>query len=440
MTKLRIFTFLLTAAFVIGVGYFVSLIARGYRFDSQSLSLGPRGLFVVTSIPNGAQILINSKLESATNATIPLPPGSYDIQLKKDGYLSWQKHITIKKEEVTKIDAYLFPAAPSLSSLTFTGAIKPILSPDKTKIAYGVAAPADAAANNKVANGNLTDPDKVGIWIMDLADLPIGFSREPRKITDLDPASLDWQWSPDARQLLIKNDTNYHILDISSLTSQISLTPLTSEKLAATLAKWQQNSDKKTNEDMRDLPAKLADILQKTQPYFSPDGNKVLYTATNDGIIPDGLVSPLPGSSTQKEERNIKKGSTYVYDLKEDKNFLVYTGAVTPEANLIKDASGSATQTEKPTSRKTASRKPTLETQQPTASINWFPTSNHLTLAENNKITIMDYDGTNQQTIYAGPYTYPYTVPFPNSSRLLILTNLGAEQNVIGNLYAISLK
>ncbi|MBI2590550.1 MAG: PEGA domain-containing protein [Candidatus Blackburnbacteria bacterium] len=437
MTKLRIFTFLLTAAFVIGVGYFVSLIARGYRFDSQSLNLGPRGLFVVTSVPNGAQILVDGKLESATNATISLHPGSYDIQLKKDGYLPWQKHITIEKEEVTKIDAYLFPAAPSLSSLTFTGAVKPILSPDKTKIAYGVAAPSGVAAN-----GLQTDSDKVGIWIMDLADLPIGFSREPRKITDLDPLSLDWQWSPDSRQLLAKKDTNYYVLDISSQTFLVSLVPLTSEKLSATLSKWQQDQEKKNDENMRDIPPKLAENLKNTAFHFSPDGNKVFYTASNDVTIPNGLISPLPGSSTQKEERSIKKGNTYVYDLKEDKNFLVYSGSVTPERDLIKEASLATASAATTLATLRPAPKPAARGPQdlPSSSVlRWFPTSNHLILAESNKITIMDYDGTNQQTVYAGPYAYPYAVPFPNSSRLLVLTNLGAGESV-GNLYAISLK
>ena len=380
-------------------------------------------LFVVTSVPNGAQVLINGKLESATNATISLPPDSYDIQLKKDGYLVWQKHVIIKKEEVTKIDAYLFPAAPSLSSLTFTGATKPILSPDKTKLVYGI------------PDSDKTDPDKVGIWVMDLADLPIGFSREPRKISDLDPAELDWQWSPDSRQILIKKDTNYYVLDISSQTFLISLIPLTPEKLSATLIKWQQDLGKKTDENMRDLPPPLAQVLKDALLSFSPDGNKVLYTASNDATIPNGLVSPLPGSSTQKEERNIKKGNTYVYDLKEDRSFLIYSGTVAPEVNLIKEASVSAaaTTSDQPKNRVPINRKPS-------AFIRWFPTSNHLILAENNKIAIMDYDGTNQQTIYAGPYSYPYAVPFPNSSRLLILTNLGAGQDIIGNLYAISLK
>lgn len=426
MTKVRILLFLLTTVFVIAVSYVVSLTARGYRFDSKTLNFRPRGLFVITSVPDGAQVIINGKLESATNATISLPPESYDIELKKDGYISWKKHIAIKKEEVTKLDVYLFPAAPSLSSLTFTGAANPVLSPDRTKIAYGV------------PTSDKADEEKVGIWIMEMSDLPIGFSREPRRITDLDPTGVEWQWSPDARQLLVSSpaQSNYYLLDIGSFTVKNALVPLVDGRLNTTLAKWQQDNDKKNQENRKNLPPRLADMLlpngtQGTTLYFSADGTKVLYTAVVDAAIPEGLIPPLPGSSTQVEARSIKKGSTYVYDLKEDKNFLVYSGALRVEKDLIKEASASAT-------FKTTKPIPVLK---PAAStLAWFPTSNHLVLAENNKITIMEYDGTNAQTVYAGPYVFPYAIPFPNTSRLLVLTNLGAGNKVVPNLYAVSLR
>jgi len=42
-----------------------------------------------------------------------------DAKKEKMGLLSWKKRLTIKKEEVTKVDTVLFPAAPSLSAITF---------------------------------------------------------------------------------------------------------------------------------------------------------------------------------------------------------------------------------------------------------------------------------------------------------------------------------
>src|SRR3989338_6047718 len=398
--RLRIFVFLITLAVVLSAGYLFSLIARGYRFDSKTFSLKPRGLFVITSSPNGAQVLINGKLESATNATISLPPDNYNIELKKEGFLTWKKSITIKKEEVTKIEVQLFPGAPSLSALTFTGAINPILASDKTKVAYGI------------PTSEKADTEKVGIWIMDLADLPIGFSRDPRQITDRDQTNLSWTWSPDSREILVVTpEKTYYRLETGSKNLKSQLLPLTEAKLAQTIEEWREEAGQEYTNSLKDLPDKLKEALKETKITLSPDKNKILYTAEFDLTLPDNIVSPLPGSSTQKELMEKASSST----------------KTTPK---------SKTQTKNPPP---APREAASDVGQPT-SISWFPTSTNIVIAEENKITIKEYDGTNSQTVYAGPYIAPHAIPFPNSSRLLILTNLGGGEKVVGNLYGVSLR
>ena len=140
----------------------------------------------------------------------------------------------------------------------------------------------------------------------------------------------------------------------------------------------------------------------------------LVYIASSSANIPQNLINPLPGESTQKEERNIKVGHTYVYDIIEDRNFLVDENS----ENLV------------------------IESGYPSSSerrISWFPTSRHLILAEKDKITIMDYDGTNRQIVFSGDYIAPHAYPFVNASKLLVLTNLGSP-SYTPNLYSLSIK
>jgi hypothetical protein len=139
----------------------------------------------------------------------------------------------------------------------------------------------------------------------------------------------------------------------------------------------------------------------------------VLYTASGSATIPSNLKKELPGSSTQKQQRDLKDGNTYVYDIKEDRNFLVYEDSSLSIKNGFSDKDG--------------------------VRMSWFPTSRHLVLAEKDMITIMDYDATNQQEVYNGSYVSPHAYPAVSTDRLLILTNLGAS-NSLPNLYSISLK
>lgn len=400
MARVRLFVFLLTIVFVGVVGYLVSLFARGYRADLKRLNILPTGLLVATSVPDGAQILINGELESATNATISLPPNSYDIEVRKEGFFSWKNRLTIKKEEVTKIDTILFPVAPSLSSITFTGAKGPILSPDGTKIAYGV------GSNNGNLSKNALE-EKTGLWIMELADLPVGFSREPRLITDTNIDDSTWTWSPDSRQIFLTSAKGKYLLNAGETTVQAKLVNISGKQLEEILLKWKGQEDQKKDSRLSKVPEELKDFLvNKTALLiFSPDGKKLFYTASGSKRLSGELVSPIPGSSTQQQQRDIKTGQTYVYDIKEDRNYLIASLPLGQNSR-----------------------------------ISWFPTSNHLVLAEESKITIMDYDGTNKQAVWSGPYEAPYAIPYPNTTRLLILTSLGSGNGGAPNLYALSLR
>jgi len=136
MRKFRVPFFLLVAIFVPLITFLVIQLAKGYQLDLQKKKFTPQGILVATSVPDGAQIFINGEFKTATNNTLPLPPGSYKVEIKKDGFFPWTKELKIEKELVTKTDAYLFPKAPDLRPISLSGAQNPIKSPDGTKIIY----------------------------------------------------------------------------------------------------------------------------------------------------------------------------------------------------------------------------------------------------------------------------------------------------------------
>lgn len=413
MRHFRLVTALIALTFIIVFGIAVSYIARGYRFDSKNLGFKPTGLFVATSDPTGAQVWLNGQLESATNTTLSLPPDTYDVEIKKQGFLPWKKRLTIKKEEVTKVDTALFPAAPSLSGLTSSGALKPTLSPDGTKVVFGI------PLTDKSAD------QKVGLWVMDLGNLPIGFSTDPKQITSLNPENASWSWSPDSRKILINTTNGSFVIGANGITRESDMVNIKGAKLDKTLVDWKQEDKDLHANELDNLPREIKDAIERkvSSFAFSPDKNKVLYTAIGATNLPDNLIPSLPGSSTQQQDRTIKPGKIYSYDIKEDHNFLLLGEA--KDVDLASWKVPEAT----PSAQKVLLVK-----------ISWFPTSNHLVLAEKDKITVMDYDGTNRQIVFAGPYEAPYAIPYPNGNRLLLLTRLGAGSANFPNLYALSLK
>jgi hypothetical protein len=400
MTKIRVIFFVVTLIVVGVFGLFASYFARGYRFNIKTLKFLPNGILVLKSEPDGASVYVNNELKAATNANISLSPGVYDVEIKKDGYFNWYKRFTIEKEIVTQADVSLFKSVPSLSPATLSGASNPVMSEDGSKIVFSVL-PSKSIGN-----------DKTGLWTLDTYSLPLGFTGGPKRIADGDMSGASYVLSPDGKQLLLEVSNGIFLLDTTSFTAQNQRVNIASQENAI-LLEWKTAKEAKTQNLVKNLPPSLSDILtRKVSDYiFSPDNNMILYTASSSATLPEGLIAPLPGASTQRQERNIQSGHTYIYDIKEDRNFLIADQPVT-----IDNADNSQM-----------------------AALRWMSTSRHLLLADMGQVIIMDTDGTNRQVIYSGSYFTPSAFPFSNTTKLLILTNLGAP-STSPNLYTLTVK
>ena len=405
MTKIRFLVLLATCVIVFSFATLIFMYAKGIRFNFEESKVTPTGLLVVKSVPDGAEIYINGEFKNATNTNITLVPETYDIRIEKEGFFTWNKRLTIEKEAVTEVTAHLFKSAPSLSATTLAGAINPVPSRDFTKIAYIVP---------PTSNG--TSLDNSGLWIIEMVNLPLGFSRDPKRITDGNLSDTAFEWSPDGREILLTTTRGAYLLPAGEFTTQNQRVNVISTKTEI-LAEWEKEKEKRLTAQLAKLPDKLEQVISK-QTYnvlFSPDEDMFVYTASASATIEEKLITPVPGASSQKEERNIKKGSTYVYDIKEDRNFLI-------------DSNVSDLQIEGGYNSQVNKRR-----------LAWFPTSRHLVLAEDGKIEIMDYDGTNRQSVYSGSFITPHAFPTLSLDRLIILTNLGASTPAV-NLYSLSIK
>ncbi len=428
--------------------------AKGYRPDLSSREIKGTGLLVANSLPEGAQVFIDGKLTTATDDTLNLPPGNFEIEIKKDGYIPWKKMMVIEAELVTQANARLFPAVTSLSPLTFTGAINVVPSPNGQKIVYAVTESSE-------------DSNK-GLWILDLVQRPLSLSRDPRQVVR-NTANLDFSqavlgWSPNSSQILAhfpgdpdilrSTETNI-LLDANDLNKVESLRDVTAQ-LPVIFSQWEEELAVKQNDQLLNLPSQMQEIAtaSATNIYFSPDEKKVLYTATQQVHIPEELIPPLFSTNTQPENRDLQPGNVYVYDIEEDKNFLITKQPAEAERTrvLLFDKLTPRTllaQESSPSSHRKLQRESTQDTiaafrAQYTPitlqNVQWFPDSKHLIITEPEKITIAEYDGTNKSIVHSGSFEDTFTYPWPDGSKLLILTSLNTESDIPSNLYAISLE
>jgi len=420
----------------IGVAVFLVLgtlggirFAKGYRLNLKKKQVTPTGLLVANSFPKGAQVFINDKLTTATDDTLNLPPGEYKIKIEKDGYIPWEKTLMLEKELVTQTNARLFPAVPDLKALTFTGAINPTSSPDGQKIAFAV-----NSASVKTKNG---------LWVLDMSTSGISFSQGARQIAQnsafYDFSKADIFWSPDSKEILIKTEEDAVLLSSDTMNKTGDLRDV-SAQLPLIISEWEDELGLKRERQWKKLPDEMVKIASESarHVYFSPDEEKMLYTATGDVKIPKELIPPLPATNTQPEERDLKPERVYVYDLKEDKNFFIEDAEkIAQDIELIDEVNEEAS-----ASAQIIQRLNIMQRQYSPLSVEkvqWYPTSQHLIYTNDDKIEIFEYDNTNHATVYAGPFRDDFVYPWPDGSNLVILTSL-SESSGSANLYGIDLK
>lgn len=398
----QIFVYLAIFLFLAIGTTLVILYGSGYRFGLEKgrPELSGTGLLVVTSNPDGAQVSLNGHLSTATDNTLNLSPGDYNIRIFKEGYFPWEKRLKIQKEVVAKADALLFPTAPKLESITASGVENPSLDPSQTKIAY-------------VVSSQTTR--KNGVYVLDMSSRPIlTLQSASVQIADdtvdaLSKATLSW--SPDGKELVAtlsansQNPTTY-LLNANGFNQDPKDV---TETLASVQSLWENDKKDKDKSRINALKPALQKIISQNFKIisWSPDETKILYEASVSAEIALIIKPRLIGTDSTPEERSIKKDFIYVYDIKEDKNFKLF------------DSLSSNTNEQFP--------------------LNWFPNSKNIIYVHDKKIDIMEYDGKNITTVYAGPFVDNYVFPWPNASKMVVLTNLG-NPSIPPNLYTIGLK
>lgn len=377
---LRLMFFVLfTFVLVIVIAY-----ARGYRFDVENRSLKSTGIISATSNPKAAKIYVNGDLKGVTDTNLTLPPGNYNIEIKKEGYTSWGKNINLKGELVINVDPVLFPINPSLSPLTNLGVIKALSTEDGDRIVI-------------ISSGSA--------YLFDAGKKTLPFFPPLNKIVDLslipditDFKNIEITISPDQKQVIFaSSDGPAYLLSLE----EDNLNPLNvSLSKKSLIQAWQDERNENNTKILETFPKDFDKIASDSFEIisFSPNETKVLYKANSNTELPLMISPPLISTNQTLEERTIMKGKTYVYDRKEDKNF------------------------------------PILQ-----PNLKWYYDSRHFVVEEGKKISIVDYDSSNKQTIYSGPFESSF-FNTTNDGKIVVLTNFNSQVNELPDLYLVGIR
>jgi hypothetical protein len=232
-------------------------------------------------------------------------------------------------------------------------------------------------------------------------------------------------WSPDGKQIIasitspVDGSITYYLLN----TDGFNQTPQDITAIYQnTIDLWKQQRINKATAQLKSLKAPVQKFANK---YFnilawSPDESKILYQASTSATMPIFEKPRLIGDNYLYEQRNLEQGAIYVYNIAEDYN----------------------TRIQEPINKVCTLDDPTCNCndfntcEQP---LTWLPDSSHLLLIKNKQINVIEDDGSNMTTLYAGPFVDHYVFPWPDGSKIVILTNLNSP-TLQPTLYSIGLR
>jgi len=377
-SKHRSLVAVLTFIFLSAVTAVVILWATGYRPDPENGGFTKTGMVAVKSSPEGAKIYLDGKLVAVTDDSLAgIAPGEHQLKVTKEGYVSWNKTITVYEELVTDVDVLLVPISTRIEPLSNTGAGSPVLSPGRDKIAYFT------------ENGEYP-----GIWALPLGGQPfvnIFKSNSNIIIENTDKIKFStgerlW-WSPEELEMLVKmNEEGYYLIDLKtgSYTATASAQPI--------FERWEEHLVTKRQRfiDELDIPEYLKDEALSPETQWSPNETRFLYTREDGDYVEYRVANfeqPLAvGGSRDYVSLRVKRTDPVLVSWYSDNSHLIL---VTPGVD------GSATGT----------------------------------------IELIEIDGGNRTEVYSGNMADTVVYPTPSGDKLIFLASF--KQNTRPDLYAV---
>jgi hypothetical protein len=459
---------LIAAAITIGT---IILLYQAYGFGvNKNGTVTQNGLVYFSSQPNPANVYLNSKLAKIkTNSRIFLPEGIYQVRISRTGYRSWQRPIEVDGGSVEHFDyPFLFPTTLTSTKLAPYASAPQLAtqSPDQRWLIVL------AAGNSNFDLYDLKNPTKVA------SSLSL-----PSSLVSTATTSQSWQvvaWADDNQHVLLSHTYDgkieYILLDRNDPAASLNLTQTLNLDATTTLTldnrKYDQyyafDSATKTLDSvsLKDTtPTPVETEVLAFQPYSD---NTILYVT--DTGAPTGKVDVkfdvigAPATTI----RTLTANTTYLLNLtKYSGTMYVAAGAVSegkvyiykdPVSQLANKKSPIAVPAQvlrvsNPTWLQFSSNaqfiaaegssgfgvydiesqhgytyNPSAPLDSPQLHAMWMD-GDRLTYVSGGKQIVLDYDGTNQQTLIAAN---PSFVPFFSSSYTFVYTlsptSLGSPQ------------
>ncbi len=336
---------------VIIVMVILVMVVSGYWIN-QDFKIERQGMIQINSLPTGADIVVDgeSGWMQRTNGSKIVASGEHDVEIRKEGYSSWKKHVYVSDGLMYRLGyVRLFPVEliseeAGLIDNTFT---KNIVSRDHKKVIY--TNNTDKWAIQHIGGNTAAFED------LDVSGIIPGTSRASGASTGIFSGNiLSARWNRDNNKVLFDiqdSSKNWVILDVDNPEHSLNLTRAFGMNFSDNFVSMDDSGDNilaVENGNLRkiNVPGKSISGILATNvgayDYF--DGKVVFYSDNGENRYIGGLdnFESLPKKILDAENRVLKINLGRFYDndyltIVDEKNVSLYSGRM-PGSDEDKDA------------------------------------------------------------------------------------------------------
>lgn len=315
--------------------------AYGFGVDKKGEVI-QNGLTFFSSKPNPADITLNGKLNSKkTNTRLVLPANVYNVKLSRNGYVDWQRKITLSGGEVKHFDyPFLFPKELTTTQTQKYTSLPPLMTQSQDK-RWLLLQPSPSLYELSLFDLDTPAKDPVPVTI-------------PANILTKATSSESWQlgeWSDDDRHILMQHiydgKKEFIVIDVKApeesvnLNVKFNINPL---DVALRDKKYDKYYILDTSANLQTavlsqeaLNPKLKGVIS-----FKSYGDDTVIYATNVGAIEGKTKIKLVSGQKNYDLRTVTAGSNYTYDLAKYSGafYVAFGSSLDDRAYIYKDPVG----------------------------------------------------------------------------------------------------
>ena len=444
---------LLAVLFVL-LASFVLALANGYwpTMNNGRIIFVRTGMLIVASRPSGGKIYLNNKDTKSTtgfylfaNKFSSLLPSTINVEIKKQGYRTWQKYVDIFPGVVSWANyVLLFPEKLAIEKVTPPSGNLLSKSVDGRQLLFF-----EGGSSMKVTSYDSENFSARSFWPSNTADLPV-WLKAPQ-IT-----SASYNQSNDRVLYTIKNgditefvvtENNNNDIKLIILNEQLASNP--SEVSFSTVDSNQLYATKDSNLYLLTSTSKsLGSSLVKNLISYSVQNNRLIYYVSRND---QGLLllehMNLDGSNKQTISQSIATSGSYRFAHTPDQDILALLNVDTKDLYLYYPgnggkmttlglASGIVGMTWSRNNQKllyygknsiyrydSEKKKETFSstTEEITSAV-WFFDDCHFLISDKQSLYVIDYDGTNKVPVSAAPIS-SYAIDSSNANIVFGIQN-----------------